>query len=125
MFSTHSIINFKEFKFNVNLWTCTFCVAQKVPQRLTVNDSEHKIITPFHPFCFFCVARGCGQCLNLNGSLILVLMLRQTLTFVRSTRVARLLPIDQHIIFHKTVGLIIAVLSLIHTVAHVGNAGKL
>ncbi|XP_071788669.1 NADPH oxidase 5-like [Asterias amurensis] len=106
---------------NNNVRKVIFVVAYCLVNATLFTETAYRFTSIGSNWCLV-IARGCGQCLNLNGSLILVLMLRQTLTFVRSTRVARLLPIDQHIIFHKTVGLIIAVLSLIHTVAHVGNA---
>lgn len=70
------------------------------------------------------VARGCGLCLNFNCMWILVLMLRKCLTFIRMTKLCHVLPLDQHILFHKMTGIAIAGFSLVHSVAHVGNAGK-
>ncbi|XP_071825640.1 NADPH oxidase 5-like isoform X3 [Apostichopus japonicus] len=68
------------------------------------------------------IARGCGQCLNFNSSFILVLMLRKTLTYIRATKLAEYLPVDQNISFHKLVGYFLAAFSFIHTAAHIGNA---
>nr|XP_054749918.1 NADPH oxidase 5-like [Lytechinus pictus] len=67
-------------------------------------------------------ARGCGQCLNFNSAFVLVLMLRKTITTLRTTKAAEILPTDQNIIFHKMVGIFIALLSGIHTLGHIGNA---
>ncbi|KAM9586406.1 LOW QUALITY PROTEIN: NADPH oxidase 5 [Trichechus inunguis] len=67
------------------------------------------------------VARGCGQCLNFNCSFIAVLMLRRCLTWLRSTRLAQVLPLDQTIQFHQVMGYVVVGLSLVHTVAHVVN----
>ena len=68
-------------------------------------------------------ARGCGMCLNFNCCLVLLLMMRLTLTFLRTTRLAHVLPLDENIQLHKWVGVVIAVFSIGHTAAHVGNAG--
>ncbi|KAM9183530.1 LOW QUALITY PROTEIN: NADPH oxidase 5 [Dugong dugon] len=67
------------------------------------------------------VARGCGRCLNFNCSFIAVLMLRCCLTWLRSTRLAQVLPLDQTIQFHQVMGYMVVGLSLVHTVAHVVN----
>ncbi|XP_072173756.1 NADPH oxidase 5-like [Diadema setosum] len=67
-------------------------------------------------------ARGCGQCLNFNSAFVLVLMLRKTITTIRTTKAAEILPTDQNIIFHKMVGIVIACLALVHTLGHIGNA---
>ena len=62
--------------------------------------------------------------LNFNCAFILVLMLRRCISFLRSTRLAPYLPLDQHILFHKMVGVVIAIESAVHTVAHLGNIGE-
>ncbi|XP_050396524.2 NADPH oxidase 5 [Patella vulgata] len=71
---------------------------------------------------FVIVARGCGMALNFNCSFILVCMLRRCITFIRSFKQSQFLPLDQHILLHKVVGMVIGLLSLIHSLAHVGNA---
>ena len=70
------------------------------------------------------IARGCGMCLNFNGAFIVVPMLRYTLTWVRTTKVASLLPLDHTVYIHKVVGFAIVLQGSIHTVAHLGNYGK-
>ncbi len=67
------------------------------------------------------LARGCGACLNLNGALVLVPMLRHTLTWVRRQRWGHLLPVDEGIEIHRLVGEVMFVLAIVHTLAHVGN----
>lgn len=71
---------------------------------------------------FIIAARICGMNLNFNCMFILVLMLRKSLTYLRMTKMGNLLPIDQHILFHKMVGIMIAFYSAVHTIAHLGNA---
>ncbi|XP_060064891.1 NADPH oxidase 5-like [Ylistrum balloti] len=71
---------------------------------------------------FIIVARICGMNLNFNCMFILVLMLRKSITYLLMTRVAKYLPLEQNILFHKMVGWMIGFYSLFHTLAHVGNA---
>ncbi|XP_077602612.1 NADPH oxidase 5 [Crocuta crocuta] len=67
------------------------------------------------------VAKGCGQCLNLDCSFIVVLMLRRCLTWLRATWLAQVLPLDQNIQFHQLMGCVVVGLSLVHTAAHIVN----
>ncbi|CAK9832938.1 NADPH oxidase 5 [Anthophora retusa] len=71
------------------------------------------------------VARACGQCLNFNCSFILVLMLRQCITFLRTHGFNSVLPLDQHIYLHKITGILIGVLSAVHTLMHLLNFGTI
>uniref|UniRef100_A0A8C4TP25 NADPH oxidase 5 n=1 Tax=Erpetoichthys calabaricus TaxID=27687 RepID=A0A8C4TP25_ERPCA len=65
------------------------------------------------------IAKGCGQCLNFNCAL--VLMLRRCLTWLRATWVVRILPLDQYVILHHLVGYAIFGFTVVHTAAHVTN----
>ncbi|KAL7857651.1 hypothetical protein AOLI_G00177530 [Acnodon oligacanthus] len=67
------------------------------------------------------LAKGCGICLDLNCTFIVVLMLRRCLTWLRATWVVRVLPLDQNILLHQIVGYAILVFSVAHTMAHVMN----
>ncbi|CAO1338201.1 unnamed protein product [Diamesa serratosioi] len=69
-------------------------------------------------------ARACGQCLNFNSAWVLVLMLRQSLTFLRTRGFGAVLPLDQHIYLHKLTGVLIAAFSLWHTAMHLLNFSK-
>ena len=70
------------------------------------------------------IARGCGQCLNFNPTVIVILMMRKGLTWLRSTRFALLFPLDQHIELHKLCGWFIMLLSIIHTLGHIVNSSE-
>ncbi|KRT82268.1 hypothetical protein AMK59_4019 [Oryctes borbonicus] len=70
---------------------------------------------------FVIFARACGQCLNFNCVFILVLMLRQTITFLRSRGLSMILPLDDHIYFHKQAGYLIVFYSALHTIMHCFN----
>ncbi|XP_005239483.2 NADPH oxidase 5 [Falco peregrinus] len=71
------------------------------------------------------VARGCGQCLNFNCTFLAVLMLRRCLTWLRATPIAKVLPLDQHVVFHQLVGYVVLALAAVHTGAHVANFSRL
>ena len=59
-----------------------------------------------------------GGMLNFNCALMLVLMLRKHITWIRSKGGSVLLPLDHHIDIHKTIGIIIMIETLLHTAAH-------
>ncbi|XP_055921877.1 NADPH oxidase 5 isoform X2 [Eupeodes corollae] len=67
------------------------------------------------------LARACGQCLNFNCAWILVLMLRHSLTYLRSRGFSSYLPLDNHIYLHKLTGMVVSGLSIIHTIMHLCN----
>lgn len=71
------------------------------------------------------IARGGGACLNFNGMLILIPMLRHLLTWLRQTTLGGLLPIDDSIAFHKLVGHAMIGFANVHTVAHLLNYATL
>jgi NADPH oxidase 5 len=67
------------------------------------------------------VARGCGACLNFNGALILLPMMRRFLTWLRRTWLGAIVPVDDSIVFHKVVGHAMFGFGLVHTLAHLTN----
>lgn len=70
------------------------------------------------------IARGCGQCLNFNPVLMIILMMRRGITWLRSTRLAPFLPLDQTIQLHKLAGYFIVFFGVLHTLAHLVNFSK-
>ncbi|XP_070619704.1 NADPH oxidase 5 [Erythrolamprus reginae] len=71
------------------------------------------------------VARGCGQCLNFNCAFILVPMLRRSLTWLRTTWVAKVLPLDLNVILHQLMGYVVGALTILHMGAHIINFARL
>uniref|UniRef100_A0A8C5SQN9 NADPH oxidase 5 n=1 Tax=Laticauda laticaudata TaxID=8630 RepID=A0A8C5SQN9_LATLA len=71
------------------------------------------------------VARGCGQCLNFNCAFILVLMLRRSLTWLRTTWVAKVLPLDLNVVLHQLMGYMVGALTILHMGAHIINFVRL
>ncbi|XP_003425313.2 NADPH oxidase 5 [Nasonia vitripennis] len=71
------------------------------------------------------LARACGQCLNLDCTFILVLMLRQCITFLRTHGFSSVLPLDNHIYLHKMTGAFVCIFSVLHTLMHLLNFGTI
>ncbi|NXP95762.1 NOX5 oxidase, partial [Passerina amoena] len=69
------------------------------------------------------LARGCGQSLNLNCALLAALMLRRSLTWLRSTPLAELFPLELHVRGHERVGHLVLALGTAHAGAHLAHAG--
>ncbi|XP_071297217.1 NADPH oxidase 5 [Agelaius tricolor] len=69
------------------------------------------------------LARGCGQSLNLNCALLAALMLRRSLTWLRSTPLAELFPLELHVRGHERVGHLVLALGTAHAGAHLAEAG--
>ncbi|KAL0099174.1 hypothetical protein PUN28_020033 [Cardiocondyla obscurior] len=76
-----------------------------------------------HSNGYIMIARASGQCLNFDCTFILILMLRQCLTFLRNHRFNSILPLDHHMYLHKITGILIGVFSIIHTLMHLINCG--
>ncbi|CAF1133458.1 unnamed protein product [Adineta steineri] len=71
-------------------------------------------------------ARIGGMLLNFNCAFIIVLMLKQTILLIRTnTFLRKLIPVDDHIDFHKVVGRVITGLAILHTIAHMANFGRM
>ena len=67
------------------------------------------------------VARGAGACLNFNGMLILLPMIRTLMRWIRQTFLFAFIPVDHNIGFHKAVGNVLFFFALVHTGAHLLN----
>ena len=65
-----------------------------------------------------------GQCLNFTCMFVLLPMLRLSVTKLREKGFNYLLPLDKHVSFHRSTGHLIAVYSLVHTMAHINNLGE-
>ena len=67
-------------------------------------------------------ARVGGILLNFNCSLIILLVLRRLLTWLRNSVIGTsFLPLDDFIKFHKFIGMFIFVLTILHTIGHLIN----
>ena len=69
------------------------------------------------------LARANGIVLNLNSMLILVFVLRYTVTFLRKLGLVYVLPLDQHIMLHRLTGMVIFIQAWFHGIMHFVNFG--
>jgi predicted ferric reductase/Ca2+-binding EF-hand superfamily protein len=74
---------------------------------------------------FIQVARGSGACLNFNGAIILLPMMRRALSAVRKTPLRRILPLDDAIDIHTVAGHAMFGFALVHSAAHIGNYARM
>ena len=56
--------------------------------------------------------------------MVLVLMLRYTLTKLRNVGLSAILPLDHHVYLHKLTGVVILVYAWVHTLMHLINFGE-
>ncbi|KAJ9048586.1 hypothetical protein DSO57_1033611 [Entomophthora muscae] len=67
------------------------------------------------------LARASAVAIHVDTGLILLPMCRNILSFLRTTYIAKVVPFDQNIEFHKMVGWTLLGFSLLHTFAHYVN----
>jgi predicted ferric reductase/Ca2+-binding EF-hand superfamily protein len=66
------------------------------------------------------VGRALGTCIDFNGAILLLPVMRRVLTWVRTTFLGRVLPVDQAITFHRIVGHTLVALGIAHGAALIG-----
>lgn len=71
------------------------------------------------------IAKSCGQCLNFTCSFTLFLMLRKSITKLRSWGCSQYLPLDQSIYYHKVIGYFITFYAIFHATFHCFYFSKL
>ena len=65
------------------------------------------------------IGRAAGACLDLDGALILVPVMRRMLGRLRATWLGRAVPLDDAVTFHKVVGHVMFAFALVHVGAFV------
>jgi hypothetical protein len=60
------------------------------------------------------IARSSGAGIKLNSALVLVMVLRNFLSWVRGTFLGNYLPIDKNIVFHRNIAWAIAFYTALH-----------
>jgi predicted ferric reductase/Ca2+-binding EF-hand superfamily protein len=64
--------------------------------------------------------RALGTCIDFNGAVLLLPVMRRLLTWIRTTFLGRVMPIDQAITFHRIVGHTLVGLGIAHGGALIG-----
>lgn len=65
------------------------------------------------------IGRALGACIDLNGGVILLPMMRRMPTWLRASRAGKVIPVDDAITFHKVVGHTLFALAVTHATAFV------
>ena len=66
-----------------------------------------------------------GRCLNFSSMMVIVLVLRFTITKCRNLGLSAILPLDHNIFLHKLTGCTIFGLAWFHAIMHICNFCKL
>eukprot|EP00092_Neocalanus_flemingeri_P014374 GFUD01015505.1.p1 GENE.GFUD01015505.1~~GFUD01015505.1.p1 ORF type:complete len:1072 (-),score=233.84 GFUD01015505.1:230-3445(-) len=75
------------------------------------------------PNPFYMLSRACGRTILLNSVLMILCVLRYSITILRNLGLATILPLDHNISFHKIMGLLIFIQAWIHSSMHLINFG--
>ncbi|KAI3882156.1 hypothetical protein MKX03_024399 [Papaver bracteatum] len=78
---------------------------------------RNKAVYDIMGYCV-CTAKGAGETLKFNMALILLPVCRNTITWLRKTKLGAVIPFDDNINFHKVIGIGIAIGVALHAVSH-------
>ena len=107
---------------NKRLWVLIiFLINLVIMGERVYYYSSFAMLSGYIPNFFYLTSRACGKALLFNSVLILVLVLRKSITALTRFGFSKILPLDNNIYLHKVVGTIIFVQSFTHTVAHLCN----
>ena len=107
---------------NLRLWILmTFLVNFLIMAQRIYFYRDFAMLNGYIPNFFDLVSRACGKALLFNSALILVLVLRKTITSLTRIGFSRILPLEHHIYIHKVTGIIIFFQATIHSIAHLCN----
>ena len=69
-------------------------------------------------------ARGSGAAIIFFSALLILVMSRDLITSIRMTKLSFYLPVDHHVEYHKIFGILLFLLSAVHTASHLYNIEK-
>ena len=75
------------------------------------------------PNPFYMLSRANGRTLLFNSTLIIMAVLRYTITKLRDLGLSKILPLDNNIYIHKVIGIVIFFQAWSHTICHLINFG--
>ena len=75
----------------------------------------------FTPNLLYMVSRAAGKNILALSIIVIMLVLRNTITFLRNHGFVKYLPLDNNIYIHKIVGCLIFFLGMIHSACHFTN----
>ncbi|KAI3882157.1 hypothetical protein MKX03_024400 [Papaver bracteatum] len=78
---------------------------------------RNKAVFDIMGYCV-CTAKGAGEILKFNMAIILLPVCRNTITWLRKTKLGAVIPFDDNINFHKVIGVGIGIGVALHAVTH-------
>jgi len=73
------------------------------------------------PNLFYMISRATGRAVLFNTCLVVILVLRYSITMLRKFGFANYLPLDHNVYFHKLVGCLIFAQGMVHGIMHLLN----
>ena len=117
--------------FSKDFWTSSkrmwvliiFLVNIVIMSQRVYYFSSFSMLNGYIPNFFYLTSRACGKALLFNSMLVLILVLRKSITALTRFGFSKILPLDNNIYLHKVVGILIFCQGLVHTIAHFFNFG--
>ena len=92
---------------------------------IETNSLHSKYQEVISPLCnTFISYLGIGRCLNFSTMMVIIVVLRYSISRCRNVGLSVILPLDHNIRIHKAIGFTIFVAAWIHTICHICNFGK-
>ena len=110
----------KNKKFLITVLTIVAIMAVITLERL-IYFSSMSMLSGFTPNLFYMVSRAAGKNILFLSIIIIVFVLRNSITFLRNKGLGRYLPLDNNIYLHKIIGVLIFILGMIHSLCHFSN----
>ena len=70
------------------------------------------------------IAKGCAGVINLNMGIMLLLVTKSVTTVLRRIYLAKLLPLNFNVYFHRLLGMTTLVCGFVHTISHISGSYK-
>ena len=98
-----------------------FAIMAVITLERLIYFSRMSMLSGFTPNLFYMVSRAAGKNILFLSIIIIVFVLRHSITFLRNKGLGRYLPLDNNIYIHKIIGVLIFVLGMIHSLCHFSN----
>ena len=98
-----------------------FAIMAIITLERLIYFSKMSMLSGFTPNLFYMVSRAAGKNILFLSIIIIMFVLRHSITFLRNKGLGRYLPLDNNIYIHKIIGVLIFVLGMIHSLCHFSN----
>lgn len=110
----------KNKKFLITVLTI-FAIMTVITLERLIYFSRMSMLSGFTPNLFYMVSRAAGKNILFLSIIIIMFVLRNSITFLRNKGLGRYLPLDNNIYLHKIIGVLIFILGMIHSLCHFSN----